>query len=296
MTTVDLANPELPPAGSAALDTGSPVAAHDVDVGVGAGVARKHPTIEAGDLVILFVSHTATPLPLTVTPGQEFVNVFGAFPHADMVGLRFGSRVFSRNKKGFIHVLRPTPALWTLALPHRTQILYYPDISFVSSHLGLTPGARVIEAGTGSGSMTHALVRAVATDAQHSARWRGVPGMGSTQGRGAGRSSARPARAAASGADATAPRGDTDTLDTPGVDGADAGADADADADADDDTAPASTDRPLTLAEAGGPLAPDHGRVWSFEFHSERARKAKYVPPLCLTPPCPVFASPPHPA
>lgn len=60
----------------------------------------------------------------------------------------YGSKVGSRNGKGFIHVLRPTPELWTLALPHRTQILYLADIAFVTSWLDIKPGSKVIEAGT----------------------------------------------------------------------------------------------------------------------------------------------------
>lgn len=62
---------------------------------------------------------------------------------------------------GYVHLLRPTPELWTLSLPHRTQILYNPDISYISMQLGIRPGVRVVEAGTGSGSMTHALSRSV---------------------------------------------------------------------------------------------------------------------------------------
>jgi tRNA A58 N-methylase Trm61 len=30
----------------------------------------------------------------------------------------------------------PTPELWTKVLPHRTQILYLPDISLVCHYLG----------------------------------------------------------------------------------------------------------------------------------------------------------------
>ena len=70
------------------------------------------------------------------------------YRHADLIGVPYGSKVGSRNGKGFIHVLRPTPELWTLALPHRTQILYLADISFVVSWLNIKPGSRVIEAGT----------------------------------------------------------------------------------------------------------------------------------------------------
>jgi tRNA (adenine57-N1/adenine58-N1)-methyltransferase len=62
---------------------------------------------------------------------------------------------------GYVHLLRPTPELWTLSLPHRTQILYTTDISYITMKLGIRVGGTVIEAGTGSGSMTHALSRTV---------------------------------------------------------------------------------------------------------------------------------------
>jgi tRNA (adenine57-N1/adenine58-N1)-methyltransferase len=49
----------------------------------------------------------------------------------------------------------------TLALPHRTQILYLPDIAFITSYLDIKSGTKVIEAGTGSGSFSHSLARTV---------------------------------------------------------------------------------------------------------------------------------------
>ena len=57
---------------------------------------------------------------------------------------------------------RRPPELWTKVLPHRTQILYLPDISLVCHALELKPGSVVLESGTGSGSLTHSLIRAVA--------------------------------------------------------------------------------------------------------------------------------------
>jgi tRNA (adenine57-N1/adenine58-N1)-methyltransferase len=82
-----------------------------------------------------------------ITPGKEWQNRWGAFRHSDLVGVRYGSRVNSIRDRGHIHVLRPTPELWTLALPHRTQILYMADIAFITSYLNIRPGSRVLEAG-----------------------------------------------------------------------------------------------------------------------------------------------------
>ncbi|TFB04194.1 hypothetical protein CCMA1212_003996 [Trichoderma ghanense] len=62
---------------------------------------------------------------------------------------------------GFIYVLRPTPELWTTSLPHRTQVVYTPDYSYILHRIRARPGTRIIEAGAGSGSFTHASVRAV---------------------------------------------------------------------------------------------------------------------------------------
>lgn len=62
---------------------------------------------------------------------------------------------------GFVHVLAPTPELWTMSLPHRTQVVYTPDYSYILHRIRARPGMRIIEAGSGSGSFTHASVRAV---------------------------------------------------------------------------------------------------------------------------------------
>ncbi|KAI9725071.1 MAG: hypothetical protein M1812_000347 [Candelaria pacifica] len=62
---------------------------------------------------------------------------------------------------GFIHMLPPTPELWTTSLPHRTQVVYTPDYSYILHRLRARPGSVIIEAGAGSGSFTHAAARAV---------------------------------------------------------------------------------------------------------------------------------------
>lgn len=72
----------------------------------------------------------------------------------------------SSKRNGFIHLLRPSPEWWTKTLPHRTQILYLPDISFITQYLDLRPGTKMIEAGTGSGSFSHAIARTLGPTGQ----------------------------------------------------------------------------------------------------------------------------------
>lgn len=63
--------------------------------------------------------------------------------------------------RGFIYILKPTPELWAQCLPHRTQIIYTPDYSYIIFRLHMRPGEVVLEAGAGSGSFTHAAARAI---------------------------------------------------------------------------------------------------------------------------------------
>ncbi|KAK7302841.1 hypothetical protein RJT34_13738 [Clitoria ternatea] len=117
-------------------------------------------TISNGDLVIVYEKHDSMKA-VTASEGSILQNRYGVFKHSDWIGKPFGSKVFS-SKGGFVYLLAPTPELWTLVLSHRTQILYIADISFVIMHLEIVPGCLVLESGTGSGSLTTSLARAVA--------------------------------------------------------------------------------------------------------------------------------------
>lgn len=126
--------------------------------------------IELNDLVILYINFT-TVYPVTVKAmtmnrkgTAEVENVYqtkyGSLRAMDLVGKKYGSKV--QLSKGYGYVLQPTPDLWTRCLPHRTQILYSTDISMIILQLELRPGSVVVESGTGSGSLSHALARTVA--------------------------------------------------------------------------------------------------------------------------------------
>ncbi|KAJ1979712.1 tRNA (adenine-N(1)-)-methyltransferase catalytic subunit trm61 [Dimargaris verticillata] len=122
---------------------------------------RAKDTIEEGDLVVVCLSRDNM-VPITVNASVVYNNKFGNFAHANMIGMQYGSKMYSHNGRGYVHLLFPTPELWTLIVPHRTQILYLPDISFISAYLDLVPGRRVLECGTGSGSFSHSIARSIA--------------------------------------------------------------------------------------------------------------------------------------
>lgn len=123
-------------------------------------VGDRRESIEEGDVVIVYERHDRMKA-VSVRQGEELQNRFGVFRHADWIGKPFGCKVSSKTG-GFVHLLAPTPELWTCVLSHRTQILYLADISFVVSYLELRPGSLVAESGTGSGSLTTSLARSVA--------------------------------------------------------------------------------------------------------------------------------------
>ena len=76
-----------------------------------------------------------------------------AVKHNDIIGKKWGSKHVCGKDGGYVYLLFPTCELWTLSLPHRTQILYLADISRIVFELNLVPGKVICESGTGSGSL-----------------------------------------------------------------------------------------------------------------------------------------------
>ena len=94
--------------------------------------------------------------------GEKLQNKFGCYNHDDIIDhCEYGSKVFSKNMMGYVHFLRPSSVMHTTSLAQRTQILYTPDISQVLFRLQLKPGMRVVESGTGSGSLSTSIMRAI---------------------------------------------------------------------------------------------------------------------------------------
>lgn len=124
--------------------------------------------INEGDTVILYLTvnnmHAIDVVPtIKNKKGETVENVFqtnyGALKVKNLIGKKYGSKI--ELSKGWAYVLQPNPELWTQTLPHRTQIIYTPDTSMILFQLELKPGSIVIESGTGSGSLSHYIIRAI---------------------------------------------------------------------------------------------------------------------------------------
>ena len=143
----------------------------EVDAAASKDVSRKDDgkTMKEGDMVVLYGSRQHAHI-VKLEKGATTTDSFGAFPHAQIIGKPYGSRIVSNarsngsrkdGQSGWVWALRLTSDLWSRFLPHRTQVLYSADISMIVFNLGLAPGCIAVESGTGSGSLTFALAKAV---------------------------------------------------------------------------------------------------------------------------------------
>lgn len=89
----------------------------------------------------------------------------GVVAHDDLIGQPDGTAVTSSGGAVLI-ALRPTLAQYVLEMPRRTQIIYPKDLALIVLWADIFPGARVFEAGIGSGALTLTLLRAVGSTGQ----------------------------------------------------------------------------------------------------------------------------------
>jgi tRNA (adenine57-N1/adenine58-N1)-methyltransferase len=97
---------------------------------------------------------------ITLEEGREFHTHRGRLPHDDLIGHPEGSVVISTNGTPYL-ALRPILDDFVLAMPRGAQVIYPKDAARIVGLANLGPGARVAEAGVGSGALTCSLIRAV---------------------------------------------------------------------------------------------------------------------------------------
>lgn len=86
----------------------------------------------------------------------------GVIRHDDIIGTAWGTRLESHQGNPF-YLLQPSLSDLIKGLKRGTQIMYPKEISYILFHMGIGPGKRVIECGTGSGGLTTALAYMVGT-------------------------------------------------------------------------------------------------------------------------------------
>ena len=97
---------------------------------------------------------------LALKKGETFHSDRGWIPHDAIIGHPEGS--WLRSSLGLRHLaLRPTLAEYVLEMPRGAQVIYPKDLAMILFWADVYPGCRVLEAGTGSGALTLALLRAV---------------------------------------------------------------------------------------------------------------------------------------
>ena len=95
-----------------------------------------------------------------LTPGADFHTHRGAIEHDALIGLPEGSVVKSVGGDAFL-VLRPLLVDYVMSMPRGPQVIYPKDAAQIIHEGDIFPGARVLEAGAGSGALTCSLLRAV---------------------------------------------------------------------------------------------------------------------------------------
>jgi tRNA (adenine57-N1/adenine58-N1)-methyltransferase len=115
--------------------------------------------VAAGDLVLL-VDRRGRRYLVTVEPGGEFHSHHGIIRHDEIIGVEESAQVQTSMGR-WMRVLKPTLAEFVLKMPRGAQVIYPKDVGPILMETDIFPGASVLEAGTGSGALTLALLRAV---------------------------------------------------------------------------------------------------------------------------------------
>jgi tRNA (adenine57-N1/adenine58-N1)-methyltransferase len=102
---------------------------------------------------------------IVLQPGAAFHTHRGALSHDDLIGAPEGSVVTATSGTNYM-ALRPLLADFTLAMKRGAAIVYPKDAAQILAYADIFPGARVLEAGAGSGALSCWLLRAIGPDGE----------------------------------------------------------------------------------------------------------------------------------
>ncbi len=99
----------------------------------------------------------------TITLGKEWHTHKGWITHDDLIGMPEGSVISTTAGLKFTAFV-PLLADYVLSMPRGATIVYPKDAAAIVGSADIYPGARVLEAGVGSGALTISLLRAIGGD------------------------------------------------------------------------------------------------------------------------------------
>ncbi|HLQ53368.1 MAG TPA: tRNA (adenine-N1)-methyltransferase [Streptosporangiaceae bacterium] len=97
---------------------------------------------------------------VSLQPGRSFHTHQGSLAHDDLIGGQDGSVVTSSGGTAYV-ALRPLLADFTLSMRRGAAVVYPKDAAQILAMADIFPGARVLEAGAGSGALSCWLLRAI---------------------------------------------------------------------------------------------------------------------------------------
>ena len=121
--------------------------------------------LAAGERVLL-VDRKDRRYLVTLHPGRSFQSHAGVIEHESVIGRSEGEEVEAHQRDGRVTssarylVLRPTLADVVIGMPRGAQVIYPKDLGAIIIAADIFPGARVLEAGVGSGALSMAMLRA----------------------------------------------------------------------------------------------------------------------------------------
>lgn len=122
-------------------------------------IQRRRGPFAAGDLVQL-TDNKGRMHTVELTPGKQFHTHRGYIAHDDLIGQPEGMVVTSTGGSAYLAFRQLLPD-YVLSMPRGATVVYPKDSAQIVQMADIFPGARVIEAGAGSGGLTCSLLRAV---------------------------------------------------------------------------------------------------------------------------------------
>lgn len=123
--------------------------------------AHRRGPFRVGDLVQL-TDPKGRHSTITLVAGKDYHSHKGNFSHDELIGAPEGTVVRTNGGQDFL-ALRPLLSDFVLSMPRGATVVYPKDSAQIVGLADIHPGARVVEAGAGSGALTCSLLQAVGT-------------------------------------------------------------------------------------------------------------------------------------